>query len=54
MYEEASHGYINEGETAIRSIIMYCILSVIYIVFLFIIWKKVGKTIDFNKIREEW
>ena len=54
VYEEASHGYINEGETAIKSIIMYCILSVINIVFLFIIWKKVGKTIDFNKIREEW
>ena len=52
--EETSHGYIYEGDTAIKSIIMYCILSVINIIYLSIIWKKVGKTIDFKKIREEW
>ena len=52
--EETSNGYIYEGDTAIKSIIMYCILSVINIIYLSIIWKKVGKTIDFKKIREEW
>ena len=46
--------YINTGEDGARILITYFIIAAINAVLTFIVWKKVGKTIDFEKIRREW
>ena len=46
--------YINTGEDGVRILITYFVIAAINTVLTFIVWKKVGKTIDFEKIRREW
>ena len=49
-----SHSYVQAGEDAGKLLWVYVGLVVINLIFVLIIWKKVGKTIDFEKIRREW
>ena len=46
--------YINTGEDGMRILITFFAVAAINAVLTFIVWKKVGKTIDFDKIRQEW
>ena len=46
--------YINTGEDGGRILITYFVVAAINAVLTFFVWKKVGKTIDFEKIRREW
>ena len=46
--------YINTGEDGVRILITYFVVAAINAVLTFFVWKKVGKTIDFEKIRREW
>ncbi|WP_026511968.1 CPBP family intramembrane glutamic endopeptidase [Butyrivibrio sp. LC3010] len=52
--EEGLGSYVRTGEDAAKLLLVYVGLIVINLVFVLIIWKKVGKTIDFEKIRREW
>ena len=52
--EKSSSSYINTGEDGGRILITYFVIAAINAVLTFIVWKKVGKTIDFEKIRREW
>lgn len=51
---DSGSSYINTGEDGARILITYFIIAAINAVLTFIVWKKVGKTIDFEKIRREW
>ena len=51
---DSGSSYINTGEDGVRILITYFIIAAINVVLTFIVWKKVGKTIDFEKIRREW
>lgn len=46
--------YVASDEAAVPVIILYSVLTLIEVVFVLIIWKKVGKSIDFNEIRKNW
>ena len=46
--------YINTGEDGLKILITYFAIAAINVVLTFLVWKKVGKTIDFEKIRREW
>ena len=46
--------YINTGEDGLKILITYFAIAAINAVLTFIVWKKVGKTIDFEKIRRVW
>ena len=46
--------YINTGEDGLKILITYFVIAAINVVLTFWVWKKVGKTIDFEKIRREW
>ena len=46
--------YINTGEDGLKILITYFAIAAINVVLTFLVWKKVGKTIDFEKIRCEW
>ena len=46
--------YINTGEDGLKILITYFAIAAINVVLIFLVWKKVGKTIDFEKIRREW
>ncbi|MBR3643861.1 MAG: CPBP family intramembrane metalloprotease, partial [Parasporobacterium sp.] len=46
--------YINTGEDGPQILITYFVIAAINVVLTFIVWKRVGKTIDFEKIRREW
>ena len=46
--------YINTGDDGVRTLITYFAIAAINAVLTFIVWKKVGKTIDFEKIRRDW
>lgn len=46
--------YVASDENAIQVIILYSVLTVIEGAFALIIWKKIGKKIDFKKIRKDW
>ncbi|MBR5341715.1 MAG: CPBP family intramembrane metalloprotease [Erysipelotrichaceae bacterium] len=46
--------YIVEDTYAMSMIRVYAINALINLVIFFIIWKKIGKKIDYDKIREEW
>ena len=48
------HSYVQSGEDAGKLLWVYVGLTVINLIFVLIIWKKVGRTIDFEKIRREW
>ncbi|SEQ33995.1 CPBP family intramembrane glutamic endopeptidase [Butyrivibrio sp. TB] len=51
---KSGSSYINTGEDGVRILITYFAIAAINAVLTFIVWKKVGKTIDFEKIRREW
>ena len=46
--------YIKTGEDGLKILITYFAIAAINVVLTFLVWKKVGKTIDFEKIRREW
>ena len=46
--------YVAPDEAAVQAIILYSVLTVLEGIIALIIWKKVGKKIDFNEIRENW
>ena len=46
--------YINTGEDGLKILITYFAIAAINVVLTFLVCKKVGKTIDFEKIRREW
>ena len=46
--------YVAVSDNSSYSLIMYGIRTVIGLIIVFIIWKKVGKKIDFEKMRKEW
>ena len=46
--------YVVQGDKGWISVATYGVNIVIGAIFLIIIWKKVGKTIDFKDIRENW
>lgn len=46
--------YVAVNDNSSYSLIMYGVRTVIALIITFIIWKKVSKTIDFDKIRREW
>ena len=52
--QNSGSSYINTGEDGVRILITYFVIAVINVVLTIIVWKKVGKTIDFEKIRREW
>ena len=52
--KNSGSSYINTGEDGVRILITYFAVAAINAVLTFIVWKKVGKTIDFDKIRQEW
>ena len=52
--EEGLGSYVRMGEDAAKLLLVYVGMIVINLFFVLIIWKKVGKTIDFEKIRREW
>ncbi len=48
-------GYVSTDSSAGNSaLIMYSVTTVIELLIFFRVWKKVGKTIDFEKLRQEW
>ncbi len=52
--KNSGSSYINTGEDGIRMLVTYFVIAAINAVLTFIVWKKVGKTIDFEKVRREW
>lgn len=52
--KNSGSSYINTGEDGMRILITYFVIAAINAVLTFIVWKRVGKTIDFEKIRREW
>ncbi len=54
MVKNGSSSYIHTGEDGVRILITYFATAAINAVLTFLVWKKVGKTIDFEKIRREW
>ena len=52
--KNSGSSYINTGEDGVQILITYFAIAAINVVLTFIVWKKVGKTIDFEKIRREW
>lgn len=51
---EMAHSYVAPDEIAMPVIILYAVHSVIMLFILWRIWKKIGKQIDYNAIRENW
>lgn len=51
---QETSSYVAVNENSSYSLIMYGIRTVIALIITFIIWKRVSKTIDFEKIRREW
>ena len=46
--------YVVQGSDAIIGIITQGVQMLIGLVFVLLIWKKVGKTIDFEELRKSW
>ena len=46
--------YVATGEAATAMTIMYAIITGIELVIFFFIYRKIGRKIDYQKIREEW
>ena len=46
--------YVAVSDNSAYALIMYGVRTVIGLIMVFIIWKKVGKKIDFENIRKEW
>lgn len=51
---QETSSYVAVNENSSYSLIMYGVRTVIASIITYIIWKKVSKTIDFEKIRREW
>ena len=51
---QETSSYVTVNDNSSYSLIMYGVRTVIALIITFIIWKKVSKTIDFEKIRREW
>ena len=49
-----SGNYVRQGDAGIIGLVTLAVQLVIGVVFLLVIWKKVGKTIDFKAMRENW
>lgn len=52
--EETHHTYVAPDEAAIPVIITYAVMILITLFILWRVWKKIGKQIDYNGIRENW
>ena len=50
----ASHSYVMPDDMAMPVIVVYIVTSVIELFICWRIWVKIGKQIDYQKIREEW
>ena len=46
--------YVNEGEQGFYGIIVLAVESAVSLIITLIIWKKVGRTLDFKSMRENW
>ncbi|MDO5139116.1 MAG: hypothetical protein Q4D71_11760 [Oscillospiraceae bacterium] len=46
--------YVVSDESAMQAIILYSVFTVLEGIVTLIIWKKIGKKIDFNEIRKNW
>ena len=51
---EETTSYVAVSDNSAYALIMYGVRTVIGLIMVFIIWKKVGKKIDFENIRKEW
>ena len=51
---QETSSYVAVNDNSSYSLIMYGVRTVIALIITFIIWKKVSKTIDFEKIRRDW
>ena len=51
---DSGSSYIKTGEDGVRILITYFVFAAINAVLTFIVWKRVGKTIDFEGIRQKW
>ena len=51
---QETSSYVAVNDNSSYSLIMYGVRTVITLIITYIIWKKVSKTIDFEKIRREW
>ena len=49
-----SEGYVLSGDVGYAGIILYSIQLLVGVLLVLNIWKKVGKTIDFKAMRENW
>ena len=47
-------GYVVSGEAGKYTIIIYVVITVIELLIFWTIYRKIGKKIDYQKIREEW
>ena len=52
--QEPHHTYVAPDEAAIPVIITYAVMILITLFILWRVWKKIGKQIDYNGIRENW
>ena len=46
--------YVAPDEEAIPALIVYAVTTLIELFIFWVIWKKIGKKIDYDKIREDW
>lgn len=51
---QETSSYVAVNDNSSYSLIMYGVRTVIALIITYIIWKKVSKKIDFEKIRKEW
>ena len=52
--EIGDSSYAVQGEEGLSVIIIYAIDILINAIICIIIWKKIGKTMDFEEMRENW
>ena len=52
--QETHHTYVAPDEAAIPVIITYAVMILITLFILWRVWKKIGKQIDYNGIRQNW
>ena len=50
----STSSYVAVSETSSYSLMMYGVLTLIGLIIAIVLWQKVGKKIDFEKIRNEW
>ncbi len=46
--------YVMPDEAAVPVIILYTVVTLIELLLLWFVWRKVGRTIDYREIRENW